>query len=119
MIFERSACVYMFRYRFIHHWSVNLKFVPEDYFTSTTLSVGLLALHLAILCLFTSKWSRASNLPKPDNSNSKQRGGNKHFHKGRIEIACLEPLYILEVLFVTNFVGVVFARSLHYQFYTW
>ena len=30
-----------------------------------------------------------------------------------------DPARVVDVLFVANFVGIAFARTLHYQFYSW
>ena len=31
----------------------------------------------------------------------------------------LNPEFVVSTVFVSNFIGIVFARSLHYQFYCW
>ncbi|KAG8053203.1 hypothetical protein GUJ93_ZPchr0001g31486 [Zizania palustris] len=103
---------------FIHFWSVNFKFVPEKLFVSKELAVALLALHLTTLIVFAHyKWL-------------KTEGGLFHFLYSRFKdatsirhfIFCkpkLSTLNIVTVMFVGNFIGIVCARSLHYQFYSW
>eukprot|EP01027_Heterolobosea_sp_BB2_P014037 GEZU01020200.1.p1 GENE.GEZU01020200.1~~GEZU01020200.1.p1 ORF type:complete len:413 (-),score=59.03 GEZU01020200.1:165-1403(-) len=92
--------------QFFHIWSVNLKFVPEHLFNNKYLAISLLGLHLLFLFLFAQfKWCKheggilkAITMKKP----------------GR-----LTSEHIVTVLFTSNFIGLVFARSLHYQFYVW
>ncbi|KAM3347025.1 hypothetical protein ACQJBY_021168 [Aegilops geniculata] len=106
---------------FIHFWSVNFKFVPEKYFVSKELAIGLLIFHLSTLMVFAHyKWF-------------KHEGGLFHFVHSRFRdatsiqqlIACkprqsiLSKEHIVTVMFVGNFIGIVCARSLHYQFYSW
>jgi len=81
-----------------------LQFLPEDIFVAKPLSLILLSLHLGALALFALKWIKACK---------KETGkiiflGNK-----------LSPIYVVQTLFISNFIGVVFARTLHYQFYSW
>ncbi|XP_044354471.1 uncharacterized protein [Triticum aestivum] len=106
---------------FIHFWSVNFKFVPEKYFVSKELAIGLLIFHLTTLMVFAHyKWF-------------KHEGGLFHFVHSRFRdatsiqqlISCkprqsiLSKEHIVTVMFVGNFIGIVCARSLHYQFYSW
>ncbi|KAL3675597.1 hypothetical protein R1sor_025545 [Riccia sorocarpa] len=92
---------------FIHFWSVNFKFVPEKYFVSKAFAVTLLTLHLVLLFVFTKyKWLK-----------HEKAGGIKLLDKkGKPELA---SNHILTVLYTGNFIGIVCARSLHYQFYSW
>lgn len=94
---------------FTFEWTVNWKFLPEDVFVSKQLALGLLCAHMLFLVLFLQK----------------------HFNIiGTFRAVLYKPLAIYEPfpirsevvvtsLFVTNFVGIAFARTLHYQFYSW
>lgn len=94
---------------FTFEWTVNWKFLPEDVFISKELALALLGAHMLFLVLFLQK----------------------HFNIiGTFRAVLYKPLAIYEPfpirtevivtsLFVTNFVGIAFARTLHYQFYSW
>eukprot|EP01127_Copromyxa_protea_P001453 TRINITY_DN1143_c0_g5_i1.p1 TRINITY_DN1143_c0_g5~~TRINITY_DN1143_c0_g5_i1.p1 ORF type:complete len:414 (+),score=64.06 TRINITY_DN1143_c0_g5_i1:166-1242(+) len=92
---------------FIYYWSVNWKFVPEDLFLSREWGLSLLGVTaLCWVLLFFRKWI----LPFEKLSDVFTASGKKDL---------LSADYILFVLFTSNFVGIVFARSLHFQFYVW
>lgn len=82
--------------QFFHKWTVNLKFLPEDVFLSKQWAVFLLTLHLALLALYHYNLYRSRH-----NRNS------------------TSPEQILSTLFVSNFIGICCARTMHYQFYCW
>lgn len=115
---------------FIHYWSVNFKFVPEPIFISKEFAVALLVAHLGLLTIFANYiWCKheggmlsfvyskccsttnqisnlvSSSVKKPDSD----RTGSK----------LLRAEHIATVMFAGNFIGIVCARSLHYQFYSW
>ncbi|KAK7396878.1 hypothetical protein VNO78_18040 [Psophocarpus tetragonolobus] len=117
---------------FIHFWSVNFKFIPEPVFVSKGFAMFLLAAHLISLVSFTHfSWC-------------KHEGGLWNFLHSRyvfmrmkfalffsssfskkVDKSSSSPLKILNkehivtTMFVGNFIGIVCARSLHYQFYSW
>ncbi|KAL5701226.1 dolichyl-P-Man:Man5GlcNAc2-PP-dolichol alpha-1,3-mannosyltransferase [Ranunculus cassubicifolius] len=111
---------------FIHFWSVNFKFVPEKIFVSKEFALGLLTVHLLLLVVFAHfRWC-------------KHEGGLLKFLHSRVALMKLKyavsssfslhqtsssqllgPDHIVTTLFVGNFIGIVCARSLHYQFYSW
>lgn len=79
--------------QFFFKWTVNLKFLPEDMFLSKQWAVLLLVTHLSLLGLYIFQVYRS---------------GRK-----------MSPEHILSTLFVSNFIGICCARTLHYQFYCW
>lgn len=80
-------------------------------FLSKSLSTLLLFMHICGLALFARKWIRAT---KAQNNNAsifllqKNRVGTR-----------FNPEYIAYTMFLSNFIGIAFARTLHYQFYSW
>lgn len=108
---------------FIHFWSVNFKFVPEPVFVSKGFALFLLAAHLILLAVFAHyRWCRHegglfsflhSKLAQMKLKFSNRSGGQN------LNSRVLKAEHIATTLFVGNFIGVVCARSLHYQFYSW
>ncbi|XP_076899835.1 dol-P-Man:Man(5)GlcNAc(2)-PP-Dol alpha-1,3-mannosyltransferase-like isoform X1 [Bidens hawaiensis] len=101
---------------FIHFWSVNFKFVPEPVFVSKTFAIILLVLHLGLLMIFAHyRWC-------------KHEGGLVSFLRSRFVqmqlktstgVKIIKKEHIVTIMFTGNFIGIVCARSLHYQFYSW
>jgi alpha-1,3-mannosyltransferase len=92
--------------QFFYVWSVNWQFVPEEVFLSTWWGVLLLALTLSSILLFVFfKWTHEEAF--------------RSLLAGAYANRRLTADHILIVLFTSNYIGIVLARSLHYQFYVW
>ena len=85
--------------QFFFKWTVNLKFLPEDIFLSKPWAITLLCLHLGLLGIYHYRLYKSCGSPAKHRS--------------------LSPEQILSTLFVSNFIGICCARTLHYQFYSW
>ncbi|CAH9079168.1 unnamed protein product [Cuscuta europaea] len=114
---------------FIHFWSVNFKFVPEEMFISKTFAVSLLAVHLTLLVVFAHcRWCRHEGglftILKSQIIQLKQRiialfSISRKASYQSLGHKYIQPDYIVTTMFVGNFIGIICARSLHYQFYSW
>ena len=103
---------------FKFEWTVNFKFLSEEIFVSPVLSVVLLALTVATLGLFAFKWMRSCPPPLAtfDRRVGNIRGDAEPSGVDGVWIGRqLSQEYMVKTLFVSNFIGVVFCRSLHYQ----
>ncbi len=98
-------------------WSRNFLFVSEDIFLGKTFHISLLLANLVMLLVLAHwRWR-------------KREGGFFTFIRDFFRRALggnvdgtqysFTPAHITLVLFESNFVGIVFARSLHPQFYLW
>lgn len=119
-----------FSREFLWEWTVNWRWLGEEAFESIELSRGLLVGHVLVLVLFGAAWAE------------KEGGVRKLLKKGlwkpmegavlgrpSADCECLPLLrtifadgqdaVVVTVLFTSNLVGILFARSLHYQFYAW
>ncbi|XP_057439290.1 dol-P-Man:Man(5)GlcNAc(2)-PP-Dol alpha-1,3-mannosyltransferase [Lotus japonicus] len=116
---------------FIHFWSVNFKFIPEPVFVSKGFAIFLLAVHLISLALFANyRWCKHEggllNFLHSRYVLTRLRfalffsSSSEKFGKSSSSlIKILTKEHIVTTMFVGNFIGIVCARSLHYQFYSW
>ncbi|KAJ5587349.1 uncharacterized protein N7459_003114 [Penicillium hispanicum] len=97
--------------QFMFKWTVNWRFVGEETFLSRDFSVGLLVLHISLLAIFSVGWMRPS--------------GSNMFRflqdtvQGRQETVTLSKPFIMTVMLKSLAIGLLCARSLHYQFYAY
>ncbi|XP_062832923.1 dol-P-Man:Man(5)GlcNAc(2)-PP-Dol alpha-1,3-mannosyltransferase isoform X1 [Anolis carolinensis] len=97
--------------QFLFRWTVNWRLLPEEIFQHRAFHLALLVAHLAALGLFAlNRWHRSdesilSLLKDP----SERKAPPQPLSTNQVVFA----------LFTSNFIGICFSRSLHYQFYVW
>lgn len=85
---------------FLHQWTVNWRFLDERVFTSSQFFRILICAQILLLfVMFYRRWINALTLNQFNLNPRKD-----------------DPIL---TLFIANFIGVAFSRSLHYQFYIW
>jgi len=93
--------------QFFFVWTVNWRFLPEWLFLSRWFHLSLLLLHILFLCVFCcKKWPSP---PEGWSSLFSSKFVSRHISENEV----------IKVMFMSNFIGMCFARSLHYQFYVW
>ncbi|CAE7171196.1 unnamed protein product [Rhizoctonia solani] len=100
--------------QFLYKWTVNWRFVPEPTFLNISFARGLLFCHIALLGIFGfGVWCR-------------KHGGALSVLERALQnpikeaaISSVTQDYIATVFFTANLIGILCARSLHYQFYSW
>ena len=108
---------------FMYEWTVNFKFLSEETFTSASLSVALLGCTLLAFAAFAHKWLRAQREVLLRAHGKQLDGGDGDEEAPLLIRWCagrqLQSPFIVVTIFTSNFIGVAFARTLHYQFYSW
>jgi len=106
--------------QFLFRWTVNWRFIGEEMFLSKPFSVALLAGHLSVLILFVGRrWLRPTEMrlgQLMDNILRFKEPLGKLQHAISVRVS---PNFILTTILTANAIGMLFARSLHYQFYTY
>ncbi|TFK54964.1 mannosyltransferase [Heliocybe sulcata] len=99
---------------FLYKWTVNWRFIDEDVFLSPGWARGLLLGHVMTLCAFgLFKWCRQ------DGGALATLGRGLRRPTLPAHLAPVTADQVATILFTSNLIGVLFARSLHYQFYAW
>ena len=100
---------------FTYIWTVNFKFLPEDVFVNPLLGKGLLLVHLTLLGYFIYRRERRF----PFAITGPTAGAAAASPAAAAQGGNLAPTWIVDTLMLSNFIGFVCARSLHFQFYVW
>ncbi|OIW17421.1 hypothetical protein TanjilG_22533 [Lupinus angustifolius] len=104
---------------FVHFWSVNFKFIPEPIFISKGFAIFLLAAHLTLLASFAHyRWCKYVSM-RLRFALLFSSYSTKFGKSSSSSIKVLTKEHVVTTMFVGNFIGIVCARSLHYQFYSW
>ncbi|KDR81851.1 hypothetical protein GALMADRAFT_264132 [Galerina marginata CBS 339.88] len=99
---------------FLYKWTVNWRFFDEETFLNPRLAMVLLVGHVSVLLAFgLSRWC----LPDGGVYRVLSRGTRRPFQPAGL--APVTPDFVATVLLTSNLIGILFARSLHYQFYSW
>ncbi|BFZ58973.1 dolichyl-P-Man:Man(5)GlcNAc(2)-PP-dolichol alpha-1,3-mannosyltransferase [Savitreella phatthalungensis] len=116
--------------QFLWTWTVNWRFLSPDIFQDRRFQSTLLVLHGTTLFIFAwSRWSRPARrglasvaalclrsiVTWPKDVLQGQSPGEKLIPND----ARLLADYALTTMLSSNLIGILFARSLHYQFYSW
>jgi alpha-1,3-mannosyltransferase len=102
---------------FEFRWTVNWRFLSEEIFIHPYFHILLLFLHISTLLYCVPNWITYMK------SYVKLKRIEKDLKpqlrkKEKIDMRIISQLFIYP-LFVANFIGIMFSRSLHYQFYIW
>lgn len=103
---------------FMYKWSVNWKFIPPNIFVSGYFHTLLLAIHLTVLLCFTATWKKYLKSYAKMKQIEHELQPQLKKKKININMDISANLFLLP-MFSANFIGIMFSRSLHYQFYVW
>ncbi|OHX00487.1 dolichyl-p-man:man c -pp-dolichyl mannosyltransferase [Colletotrichum incanum] len=107
--------------QFFFKWTVNWRFVGEETFLSKPFSIALLGLHLFTLLVFIfTRWLNPAQRPLSSLVPAMLQGKSPFSPREEAQVASrVTPRYVLTTILSANVMGLLFARSLHYQFYAY
>ncbi|KEY68126.1 hypothetical protein S7711_05535 [Stachybotrys chartarum IBT 7711] len=107
--------------QFKFEWTVNWRMLGEDVFLSRELSSTLLVLHVSLLALFiATRWLQPAGRPLSSLVPAVLQGKFPLTQLEGLQISGrVTPEYIMTTILSANLIGLLFARSLHYQFYAY
>ncbi|KAE8146233.1 glycosyltransferase [Aspergillus avenaceus] len=98
--------------QFMFKWTVNWRFVGEEWFLSKQFSGALLALHLCLLVVFAAtRWLEPSGSSLP--------AFIRNLLQGRQRTVLLPKSFTMTAMLTSLAIGLLCARSLHYQFFAY
>ena len=138
-----ASRAFEFSRAFDYTWTVNWRFVSKETFGSSAFNRTLLVAHVTGLLAFAhKKWYAPLNEEKEKARRTVSRRGASNDEKKErfffgffadwfrrlprdaspsetMERSLTDPAHVMSTMHEGVFIGVLFARSLHYQFYAW
>ena len=120
---RKNARAYFFqafdlRRQFLYEWTVNWRFLSEETFLSRNFAVGLMVAHATLLILFlTTRWLKPMG--------NSLRVAFRYLIEAppedtrKLFESRLTPDFILTTILTANTIGMLCARTLHPQFFSW
>jgi alpha-1,3-mannosyltransferase len=107
--------------QFKFKWTVNWRMLGEDIFLSRWFAISLLAAHVSVLLLFIlKKWLRPLNRPLSALIPPMLRlQAPLNEREETLLSHSISPDFVMTTILSANAIGLLFARSLHYQFYAY
>ncbi|KAH7016852.1 glycosyltransferase [Ilyonectria destructans] len=107
--------------QFKFEWTVNWRMLGEELFLSKPFSLLLLASHATVLLIFiVSRWLQPADRTLSALIPSFLRGKSPFTPSEERRIShYVTPQYVMTTVLSANVIGLLFARSLHYQFYAY
>ena len=103
---------------FLFKWTVNWRFMGEELFLSKGFAVSLLVVHLCSLAVFaTTTWIAPTSHEISDFLRT-------HLDRTTVEVKKMisrkvTPMFVMDTILGSMVVGLLCARSLHYQFFAY
>ncbi|KAI8629466.1 glycosyltransferase [Xylariaceae sp. FL1651] len=107
--------------QFFFKWTVNWRFLGEETFLSRPFALGLLAMHASVLVWFImNKWLKPTGKPPAAIIAPILRLSSPFTTQEEPRVSAqVTPEYVMTTMLSANVIGLLFARSLHYQFYSY
>ncbi|UNI13258.1 Dolichyl-P-Man:Man(5)GlcNAc(2)-PP-dolichol alpha-1,3-mannosyltransferase [Purpureocillium takamizusanense] len=107
--------------QFKFEWTVNWRMLGEDMFLSKGFALSLLAGHALVLAIFiTTRWLRPADRPLSSLILALLKGKSPFSPAEELRVSSrVTPDYVMTTMLSANVIGLLFARSLHYQFYAY
>lgn len=108
--------------QFKFEWTVNWRMLGEELFLSRSFSITLLAFHALFLLVFIlGRWLKIKERTVLGMIPYVLRFQSPFTEQEELSIShrVVTPRYIMSAMLSANVVGLLFARSLHYQFYAY
>lgn len=105
---------------FLFEWTVNWRFMGPNIFSSWAFAMALAYSHITALVVFSFSWLKPGGKSLPDVFSAVARGRSPFTPTEQKAVSRdVTPQYILTTVLTANVIGLLFARSLHYQFYAY